>query len=34
MPQTPPPVDPIALTADLVRWASVTPLEGGDLQRL
>ena len=34
MPQTPPPVDPIALTADLVRCASVTPAEGGALQRL
>ena len=32
MPQTP--VDPVALTADLVRCNSVTPAEGGALQRL
>ena len=27
----PPPVDPAALTADLIRCASVTPVEGGAL---
>ena len=28
------PVDPIALTADLIRCPSVTPVEGGALQLL
>jgi succinyl-diaminopimelate desuccinylase len=28
------PVDPVALTADLIRCASVTPVEGGALERL
>ncbi|SEN85968.1 succinyldiaminopimelate desuccinylase [Gemmobacter aquatilis] len=33
-PAVPPPVDPVALTADLIRCASVTPAEGGALQLL
>ena len=32
--QTPPPVDPVALTADLIRCPSVTPTEGGALTLL
>ncbi len=31
LPNTPPPVDPVALTADLIRCPSVTPAEGGAL---
>ncbi len=34
MPDTVPPVDPVALTAELVRCPSVTPTEGGALQVL
>jgi len=34
MPDTFPPVDPVALTAELVRCPSVTPTEGGALQVL
>ena len=33
-PVDPHPVDPVALTADLIRCASVTPAEGGALQLL
>lgn len=34
MPPAAPPVDPVRLTADLIRCASVTPAEGGALQVL
>ena len=34
MPETPPPIDPVALTQQLVRCPSVTPEEGGALRLL